>query len=590
MAWEAWLTLAVVAATVVVLARERLSPPFAVLGAVVILLVAGVIDAGQAFAGFSNPAPITVAALYVLAAATEVTGALEGIVERLAGHGRGGRRRLARLTLPTAAASAFLNNTTIVAMIAPRIAVWSRRSGEPASRYLMPLSFAAVLGGLMTLMGSSTNIVVSGLLIETGQPPLGFFEIGRVGLPAAVAGLAVIVLLAPRLVPPRRTPGEQIAGAREFTVEMVVDPGSPLIGKAVADAGLRNLEGVFLVQIERNGRVIAPVGPEELLSEGDRLTFAGNVGRVLDLQGLPGLASAEEPHFTIGGEGSGPQLFEAVVAPGSALAGATLKEIGFRGRYGAAVIAIHRAGSRIPAKLGQVTLHPGDVLLVLADTGFRGRWHDQHDFLVVSPVDGRIPPQRSKAPIVGLVGAGLVTSVTLGAIDILQASLLAAIALVATRVLTPRQARESVDLNVIVLIAASFGLGAAMLQSGLAATTGRLLVDGFGRYGDLGILLGVLLATTVLTELVTNNAAAILMFPIAMATASGAGLAPRPFAIAVALGASASFLTPIGYQTNTMVYGMGGYRFTDFTRAGSPLTLIMLAVGLLVIPLAWPLR
>ncbi len=594
MTWEAWLTLALVAATIAMLVTERISPPFAVLGAVVTLLVTGVIEPEEAFSGFSNPAPITVAALYVLAAGVERTGALERVASTLLREdkkGGSGSGSMARVLGPTAAASAFLNNTTIVAMVAPAVLTWARRTGRSPSPYLMPVSFAAVLGGVVTLIGTSTNLVVSGLLSDAGEEPLGLFEIGRAGLPVALAGVALLIFIGPRLLPVRKAPSEEYRqDAREFTVEMAVSANSPLAGKTISEGGLRSLEGVFLIEIERDGRRIAPVPPTEVLAGGDRLVFAGNVNRVVDLQRIPGLSSAEERHYLKMDAGPHRRFFEAVVAEGSSLSGSTLKDAGFRGRYGGAVVAVHRAGERVPGKLGEVRLRPGDVLLVLGETDFRRRWRDEPDFLMVAPLDGEAPPRREKAPIVGAVLLAVLVLAASGLMDILDISLLAAVAIVALGVLTPNQARNAIDLNVIVLIAASFGLGAALQTSGLAQSLASGLISVFDPFGDLGLLLGVLLATIVLTEMITNNAAAVLMFPIAFATATQAGLEPRGFAIAVAIGASASFLSPIGYQTNTMVYGMGGYRFTDFARLGFPLTIVVVVLAAIFIPLSWPLR
>jgi di/tricarboxylate transporter len=589
---DAWLTLAVVLVTLVVLATELLPPAMTVLGAVTALLVLGVIDIPEAFEGFSNPAPLTVAALYVIAAAVQKAGLLERLTAAVLGSGRetgSERLGLARVLLPVAGSSAFLNNTPIVAMVAPAIVTWARRTGASASRYLLPVSFATILGGVITLIGTSTNLVVSGLLESHGQEPLGFFEIGKVGLPVAVAGIALLVLLTPLLLPVRRAPSESVeADAREFTVEMIVAGDGPTAGKSVSEAGLRNLQGVYLVEIERDGRTIAPVGPDEVLVEGDRLTFAGNVDRVLDLLAVPGLVSAEEPHFDVVGSTLRRRLFEAVVASASALDGSTLKDIGFRSRYGAAVLAVHRAGERVPGKLGEVRVRAGDVLLLLADAGARRRLLADPSFLVVAPLAGEGPPRREKAPLVAIVVLAMLVVAATGLLDILVAALVAGFALVGLRVLTPAEARAAVDLNIIVLIAASFGIGNAIESSGLASQIADLVVGPLGEYGDVGLLIGILVSTTLLTELITNNAAAVLMFPIALATAAEAGLDPRGFAIAIAVAASSSFLTPIGYQTNTMVYGMGGYRFADFARVGAPLTILVLIVATALIPVFWP--
>ncbi len=590
---DAWITLAVVLVTVGVLAAELVAPSVAVLGGVAVLLVVGVIDVEEGFAGFSNPAPLTVAALYVVAAAVRKTGVLERIVGAVLSSGeRAGSERggLTRILAPVAGSSAFLNNTPIVAMVAPAVVSWCRRTGQSPSRYLLPISFATILGGTLTLVGTSTNLVVSGLLREAGEEPLGLFEIGKVGLPVAIAGIALLVVVTPILLPVRRAPSETLdTDAREFTVEMIVAGDAPPAGQTVQDAGLRNLQGVYLVEIERDGHRIAPVGPDEELSPGDRLVFAGNVDRILDLQSRPGLVSAEEPHFAVVGSTIHRRLFEAVVAGAGALDGATLKDVGFRSRFGAAVLAVHRAGERMPGKLGGVRLRAGDVLLLLADVGARPRLLADPSFLTVAPLAAEGPPRRGKGPLVGVIIVAMLVLAGTGVLDILVAAMLAAFSLVVLRVLSAAEARNAIDLNIIVLIAASFGLGNAIEASGLASEVAGLVVGPLGDYGDIGLLVGVLLGTVILTELITNNAAAVLMFPIAFATATSAGLDPRAFAIAIAIAASASFLTPIGYQTNTIVYGMGGYRFTDFARVGLPLTLLRLAVAAVVIPIFWPL-
>jgi di/tricarboxylate transporter len=596
MSLDAALTLAVIAAVLAALVSERFSPALTVLAGVVVLLVAGVIDSDAAFSGFSNSAPLTVAALYVVAAAAGRTRVLENTVARFSARRAGeavsgDRATLARVLIPTAASSAFLNNTPIVAMAIPPVINWARRAGRSPSKYLMPVSFAAVVGGTVTLIGTSTNLVVDGLLKDYGEPGLGLFEIGAVGLPFALLSLVVMIVLTPILLPARRSPSENVdADAREFTVEMVVtEEAVGIAGRSVAEGGLRNLLGVYLVEVERDGRRISSVRPDEVIAVGDRLTFAGNVTRVLDLQQIPGLVSAEERHFAGVGSAIERRLFEAVIAPGSPLVGSTLKQIGFRGRYGGAVVAIHRADERVADKPGEVVLRVGDVLLVLAGPAFRPNM-GARDFLVVAPLDGDGPPREEKAPLVGLAIVALLVLVGTGTLDILAASFLAAFAVVGLRVLTPSEARDAVDLDVVVLIAASFGLGQAIQASGLADNLASTLIEPFGRFGDRGLLLGVLLATIVVTEMISNNAAAVLVFPVAVSTALAAGLDPRPFAIAVALGASSSFITPIGYQTNMMVYGIGGYRFTDFARLGFPLVILMIIVAMIFIPMAWPLR
>ena len=588
---DAWLTLVVVLLAVAAMATDRAPAPFVVLSATTALLACGVIDTKDAFAGFSNSAPIAVGALYILAAGAEKSGLLDHLPRLLGPETTSPRSRLLRLLTPTAFASSILNNTPIVAMVAPTVVSWARRTGRSPSTYLMPISFAAILGGLITTIGTSTNLVVSGLLESAGQNPFGMFEIGWVGLPVALAGLAFLIFAGPHLVPDRRAPSEDLAlDAREFTVEMTVESGSPLVGRTISEGGLRNLDGVYLVEVERSGRRIAPVSPDEPVEASDRLTFAGNIGRILDLQQIPGLVSAEERHFPAQSGDLQRSFFEVVVAEGSPLVNSTLKRMEFRSRYGGAVVAIHRASARIRRKLGKVVLRPGDLLVVLADDTFLRRVRSVRDFLLVAPLAGNSPRRREKQTVVVGIFVGLMTVVSLGFLEIVVAALLAAIATVVSGVLTPTQAGQALNMNVLIVIAGSFGLGSAVMASGLDGHIAATIISPLAAAGDTPLLLGVLVAVIFLSELVTNNAAAVLMFPVALATAEQAALDPRPFAIAVALGASASFLSPLGYQTNTMVYAMGGYRFADFARAGFPLTIIVILVAALVLPVAWPLR
>jgi len=593
---DAWFTLVVVVVTIAVLASERVQPAVVMVGAVIVLFVADVIPADAAFAGFSNEAPIIVAALYVLAGATETTGALAGITNRILGgksnkNPERERKDLSRVLLPGTLASGFIANTPLVSMIAPRLVEWCRRTGRSPSRFLMPFSYAAVFGGVITVIGTSTNVTISGLLVESGRQPLDIFEITPVGLPIALVGVIGIILLTPLLLPQRKSPSESDRGnERAYTVEMRVPENSPLVGKTVSDAGLRNLSGVYLIEINRLDQSIAPISPDEVLNSNDQLVFAGNVERVLDLQRIVGLVSAEQQHFSIAASKGESRTFEVVVAEGSPLVGSTIKAIDFRARYGAAVMAIHRADVRLTEKIGETRLRSGDLMLVLADVDFARRWQGRDDFLLVSMVSGGIPPRRNRARAVELITVGLIVVSGLGLLDLLKTSLIAALACIAIGAITPGEARRAINFDIIVLIAASFGLGAAMETSGLAGQAGQLLVNGLQPIGAIGILAGVLIATMILTELLSNNAAAVLMFPIALAVANDAGLNFRPLAIAILIGASCSFLTPIGYQTNLLVFGMGGYRFRDFARLGAPLTLLTIVVSLILIPVVFPLN
>ncbi|HUP18280.1 MAG TPA: SLC13 family permease [Acidimicrobiia bacterium] len=588
MSWEAWFCLGVVLLVLISLVRDLVAPAVAMAGGMVAVLVAGIVTPAEALSGFSNPAPLTVAALFILARAVEKTGALTPVVRATLGNGAGVRRSLARLVLPTTAASAFLNNTPIVAMLLPQIRAWAEARGRSPSLYLMPLSFAALLGGVVTLIGTSTNLVVSGLLEASGEEGLGFFELSAVGLPVAILGAILLVVLTPVLLPIRRGVRQEVEEeTRSFVVDMVVSENGPVAGRTVEGAGLRHLSGMFLATLDREGDLVAPVAPDTVLRAGDRLRFVGKSDQVLDLQGMRGLASAEAGHL-IDIETEQSRYFEVVVGAESPLVGKLLRDTDFRNRYQAAVLAIHRAGQRIDAKLGRVEIRVGDTLLLISDAGFRDRWRDRNDFLLISGLGATPPVASKKAWAVAALTLGIVVTASLDLLPILNVSLLVAVVLIAIKVLSPGEARSAVDLDVIVLIAAAFGVAAAVAKSGLAETLASGLVGLFDGLGGRGVLLGVILATVVLTGVVSNNAAALLMFPIAIAAGSATNIDPRGFAIAVAVASSVDFLTPIGYQTNTMVYGPGGYKFFDYARLGAPLTALVIVALVVIVPMRWP--
>jgi di/tricarboxylate transporter len=586
---EAWTTLLVLAIAIFAMVRDLVPPAVAILGATIVLLLADVITTEEAFAGFSNPAPLTIAVLYILAAAAARTGLLQPLVASTLGRRRSVRGGLGRLLPPVGLASSVLNNTPIVAMLVPEVGNWATRHGRQPSRYLMPISFAAILGGTVTLIGTSTNLVVSGLLEAAGHEPLGFFEITPVGLPIAVIGVGLVVLLAPLLLPDRPSTRDELTERmREFTVDMTVDRGGPLDGATVEEAGLRDLAGVFLVEVGRGEETIVPVAPTTRLHGDDTLRFVGRAGDVVDLHAMRGLRSGAADHmrrFDL--ERS--NFFEAVVGATSPLIGKTLKEAGFRGAYGGAVVAVHRAGQRVDAKLGEVPLRVGDTLVVLSDEAFRERWMDRGDFLLVSRLGSSPMVATGKRPVAAAILAAVVLLAATGTVSVLKAALLGALAVIALRVLRPGEARAAIDLDVVLLIAGGFGLAAAMEKSGLAETIATGLVDSFGTVGSAGGLLGIVLATVLLTETVSNTAAALIVFPIAASASEALGYDLRGVAIAVAVAASASFLTPVGYQTNVMVYGPGGYRYTDYARLGAPLTVLAVTGIMIIVPLLWPL-
>jgi di/tricarboxylate transporter len=584
---EAVLTAAVIGGLLVALVATRI--PFDVLfvGALTLLLVSGVVSPAEGLAGFANEGVLTVAVLYVVVAGIRETGGVQTISRRLLGRPRHLLGAQLRLTLPVAAFSAFLNNTPIVAMMIPAVRDWARTHDLPLTKLLIPLSYAAMLGGMVTLVGTSPTLVAHGLLIQHRGTGLRFFEIASVGLPVMVAGLAFMLGTSRWLLPRRETATPTFGDPREYTVEMTIDEGGPLVGKTVAASGLAEESGLQLIELHRDGEAYLVAAPELRLHAGDRLVLAGTVDSVVDLQRRHGLTPAKDQVFKLDAPRTERILIEAVVSNSSPLVGRSLRRGRFRSRYGAVAIAVARDGGRVIGNLSDIVLRPGDTLLLEGTPAFEERHRHSREFFLVSPVPDSRPLRFDRAVIAFSILAAVVAGAALGLLSMLQAALLGALAMLATRCMTVEAARTSVNWQVIIAVASSIGVGRAMETSGLAASVAAGVIGIVGTTPFLS-LVAVFLLTSVFSELVTNNAAVVLMFPIAISVAATLGVDAMPFVIAVVMAAAGAVATPIGYQTNLMVYAAGGYVFWDFVRAGLPLLIVTAAVALAVIPLVWP--
>ena len=586
--WQGWLTISVVLATLGLLLWERFTPDKILIGAVAILIASGILGPREALAGFWNPGVLTVAVLFILVAALKSTGAIRWIGDWVLGRPRGEGKARARLIVITAPLSAFINNTPIVAMLTSAIEHWGRRSGIAPSKLLLPMNYATILGGMCSLVGTSTNLIVAGLVLQQGgMPALTMFTPLGVGAVAVLAGGTFLLVAGRWLLPDRRSAVQQAADTREYVVEMLVESDGAVAGKTIGEARLRQLAGSFLVEVVREGEVHVAVAPGQLLCAGDRLVFIGATDAVRELRRVSGLRPATDQCFKIDDAGGQRTLVEVVLSAYSPAVGKTLVESTFRSRYNAAVIAVARRGTRLHGKLGELELQIGDTLLLETDAAFAQRHANTSDFLIVNEIDGaaRIDHRRAMTAL-GVIGLMVIANTVFG-VDILVSALVAALLVLLAGCVQVLELRRSVDLRLIAVIACSFALGAALDRSGVAAVAASHLLDWAG--GDpFRTLVLVYVAAVVFTELITNNAAAVLMFPIAMAAATQLGVDPMPFVIATMIGASAGFITPIGYQTNMMVYGPGGYRFTDYVRLGLPLSLVVGTAVLYAIPRFWP--
>ena len=588
MSWEAWVSVGVIVLNVALLIATRIGADIVLVSGVTVLLLLGILSPADALSGLANEGMVTVGVLYVVVAGLRETGGVNWLGQHLFGRPKSLSGAQFRLMAPITALSAVLNNTPLVAMMIPAVSDWAKRNRFAASRLMIPLSYAAILGGTCSLIGTSTNLVVNGLLIEQTQVRFNLFDIAWVGLPCALVGITFIVLVGRWLLPDRSSVMAQQGDPREYTLEMLVETNGPLVGKSIEEAGLRSLPQLYLGEIERSDRVIPAVGPEEVLQGGDRLVFVGVVESVVDLNKIRGLMPAPEQVSKLATPRSQRSLIEAVVSSSSPLVNKSVRVGGFRTIYNAVIIAVARNGERINQKIGDIVLQVGDTLLLEAPPSFARTHRNSRDFFLVSQVANSTPPRHERSVVAFAILIGMIALVTLNVLSMLQASLLAAGLMLLTRCISGAAARRSVDWQVLIVIAASFGLGKALEVTGAAEVIAGNLVRVAGGNAYLSLII-IYFVTMLFTEMITNNGAAVLMFPIALATANGLDANFATFAIAIMMAASASFSTPIGYQTNLMVYGPGGYRFTDYFRIGVPMNLLMATITLLIAPLIWPL-
>ena len=588
MVFDAWLTLAVLFLVFAALIFSSIPADVALVGGLTLLLLTGVLTTDQALAGLANEGMVTIGVLYIMVAGLRETGAIAWISDIVLRPPKNLKDAQIKLMTPVALFSGFLNNTPIVAMLIPAVNDWAKKHRISVSKLMMPLSYAAIIGGTCTLIGTSTNLVVNGLLQESdAQYSLGMFELAWVGIPCVVVTIIFVVVTSRWLLKERQPVMSQFSDAREYTVEMLVAEDSPLIGKSIEEAGLRSLPGMYLIEIDRKNQTLPAVSPQERLQAHDRLVFVGIIESVVDLQKIRGLTPATDQVFKIDTPRPERSLTEAVVSNSCPLIGKTIREGRFRTYYDAAIIAVARNGEPLRQKIGDIVLQTGDTLLLETHPEFVARQRNSRDFFLVSRLDGYSPPRHDRAFIaLGILGV-LVATVSFGLLTILEAAMVTAGLMLITRCTRPSSARREVDWQVLIVIAAAFGLGQAMQVSGLANTMANSLVS-LTADGPWFSLIAIYFVTALLSALVTNNAAAVIMFPIAYSTAITLDVNIIPFAIAIMIAASTSFATPIGYQTNLMVAGPGGYHFRDFLRMGLPLTFIVGVTAIVLIPLIWP--
>ncbi len=594
MTWETLQIVIVLVLTVVVfggMVKELIAPDILAMCAVAFLLALGILKSKEVLGVFSNSAPITVGCLFVLSAALERTGVIDSLAQVIARvNWRSPMHALGVVMLIAMVMSAFVNNTPIVVILTPVVISLAHSVGQAPSKMLIPLSFATILGGTCTLIGTSTNILVDGVVQNLHMPAFGLFEITPFGLVYAVIGITYLYLFGRHLLPDRTTLSDTLIDLshRKFLTEVLVPHDSPLIGKTLAEAGISRKRGHHVVDVIREEASIDPEHGEPKLRAGDRLVLRTSVAEFVGLRNGGDVKFEASAHELEPIATRDVRMMEGIVGPRSSLVNQRVGDLNLRRLYDTYILAIHRQNENLHTKLDQVRLQFGDTLLLEGPGAGLKRLFDRQELINLTEVTA-LPFRRSKAWIAIVATVAVIALSAFEALPITSTALIAAALVVALGCLNAEEAYKAIHWPILMLIFGMLALGVAMEKTGAAEMVVHALVSSVGVLGPWVVLSLIYLITSILTEFISNNAAAILLTPIGIGIAQQMGVDPRPFAVAVMFAASASFATPIGYQTNTFVYGAGGYKFTDFTKVGLPLNIILWIVASFVIPIFWPL-
>ena len=570
---------------------EVIRADFVVFLFLVIFLMTNMISTEDALSGFSNEGLMTILLLFIVASAIEKHGVIEGVIYKLLGDNTSPRMALLKLLPPVGVSSGFLNNTPIVLALTPVIKDWALKRGFSPSKFLIPLSYITIIGGTLTLIGTSTNLIIHGLLISDGKEGYSFFQLAPVGIFILIAGLIYLVTIGYKLLPTHLGATEKIESeTKEFLAEAEIGEDFEYCNHSVLDVTKHALKGIYIIEIIRDKRPLPEVNAYTYVEAGDRIIFSATLESIGDIKDVKGLTLRTGSELTLDDlQTDDTVLIEAVVSHRSILVGKTLKSSQFKTRYQAGVIAIHRNNKRINSKVGDIVLKPGDTLLLLAHESFLDVNRYSDDFYIVTnltPPDKFIRNKRQGLGVLLLLGV-MISFVVLGILSMLKAMLVMVVILSLLKLITPRDVVTSVQFDVILLIGSAFGVGKAITNSGLASFVAEHIVDFAKPLGLIALLTALYIITNIFTELITNSAAAVIMYPIAIEVAEMMNVHYLGMVIAVTIAASSSFITPIGYQTNLIVYGPGGYKFTDYIKVGVPLSIITMIISVITIYFLW---
>lgn len=583
---QRWIVLGITLLLVVLLFIEKIRPAFTFFAAVMVFLLCGIVDTGDFLKSLANESILSIFLLIFITAGIRDHFDLGGALDRFFGETKNPRTFLFRMTSGVAGLSAFMNNTPIVAFMMPYVYQWSKKNKTAPSKFLIPLSYAAIIGGMITVIGTSTNLVLNGLIESKQDIPLRFTDYLYPGLMVTVAGILFLYFIGYKLLPSHANALQEVARqSREYLVETRVLPQSSLIGRSITEANLRNLEGIYLYEIARGSQVITPVSPEEIIREGDALFFAGETQHIMELiKRDHELSLPQSNGFPNGNKGQ--DLIEAVVPANSELTGRTLKEVAFRENYDAAVVAIHRNGEKLRGKIGEMEIKAGDLMLISAGKAFVRNLQENKNLYMVSVLE-KAKTTGSVAKK-GFLAVVLITLALLiaGYVQLFLGLVIITAAMVVLKLLSISEIKRQLDVDLLIILVASLTFSTALIETGAAELVAANVISVFHGLGNAGVLVGLYLITLILTTFVTHVAAVSIVFPIAYAMGhSLPGVDMAAFYVAIAFAASASFHAPFSYQTNLMVYGPGGYKFKDFLKVGLPFTLIysVICVGFILV-------
>ena len=583
---HAWITIATVLTMFTVLLTTKLRTDLVFLGAIGVLFVTGVLDAKEAFSGFSSTSVVVIGVLFVVVAGLTYTGVLQWMVKHLLGQPDSYSKAIFRLMLPVAALSSFLSNTTVVALFVNIVKMWSKKLGIAPSKLLIPLSYASGMGGVCTLIGTPPNLIISGLYADHSGHAMNVLATTIPGLFCLFVGILSILAMR-KLLPDRKAPDNAFESTADYTVEMMVTADNPHIGQTIAEAGLSQVKGGKLIELIHYDTVISPVADDEPVMGGDRLVYAGQVDELLDLRKSHGLVNADHPVFTMSEIEKNRQLRTAYITFGSSLIGQSMDDSTFERDNNMVLVAVARRGQRIDQSPREVTLQAGDTLLFECPA----KAHVDTDRLALHLQffdSQQVANFSSKTLISTVIMLAMVALSALGVMSLLQCAFIAAAAMLIFGCCSPDQAMKSINWDILMVFAGSVVLGLAIQKTGIAERMAFGILDVCGT-NPIVVMTAICLVGTFITEFISNTAAGAMFFPIMLEAAEKLGYEPYPFLIALMISVSSSFATPIGSPTHMLVYGPGGYRFSDFMRIGLLMNLIILAANILIVNIVYPL-